>query len=208
MQGQTVQNGQQQVQLVFSPWTKFCLKGAPGQPVDPNAKEVCLTGKEARVETGQMVASAVIVEPQGEKQKILRITLPLMMDLRHGSRVIVDQGQPMTAPFIFCIPTGCMADYEASDELIGRLKKGQTLYMQAIPAGNPQQALNLALPLLDFAKAYDGAPTDPKVLEEQQKKLQEELQRRAEEARKKLENQQGGSAPGPTSSAPQTRKPQ
>jgi len=46
------------------------------------------------------------------------------------------------------------------------------------------------VPLGDFAKAYDGPPTDPKVFEEQQKKLQEELQRRAEEARKKLEGQQ------------------
>ena len=45
-------------------------------------------------------------------------------------------------------------------------------------------------PLGDFAKAYDGPPTDPKVFEEQQKKLQEELQRRAEEARKKLKGQQ------------------
>jgi hypothetical protein len=42
----------------------------------------------------------------------------------------------------------------------------------------------------DFAKAYDGPATDPKVFEEQQKKLQDELQKRAEEARKKLEGQQ------------------
>jgi hypothetical protein len=45
------------------------------------------------------------------------------------------------------------------------------------------------LPLGDFAKAYDGPPTDPQVFEAQQKKLQDELQRRAEEARKKLEGQ-------------------
>jgi hypothetical protein len=46
------------------------------------------------------------------------------------------------------------------------------------------------MPLADFAKAYDGPPTDPKVFEETQKKLQEELQKRAEEARKKLETNQ------------------
>jgi hypothetical protein len=59
------------------------------------------------------------------------------------------------------------------------------------------------MPLADFAKAYDGPPTDPKVFEEQQKKLQEELQRRADEARKKLESQQGA----PTSSATPTPAP-
>jgi len=51
------------------------------------------------------------------------------------------------------------------------------------------QAMSPQMDLKDFAKAYDGPPTDPKVFEEQQKKLQDELQKRAEEARKRLENQ-------------------
>ena len=52
--------------------------------------------------------------------------------------------------------------------------------------------ISLPLPLADFAKAYDGPATDPKVFEEQQRKLQEELQKKAEDARKKLEGQQPG----------------
>ena len=81
-----------------------------------------------------------------------------------------------------------MSDYEASAEVLANLKKGQNLVIQAINANG--QPLTLPLPLADFGKAYDGPPTDPKVFEEQQKKLQEELQKRAEEARKKLEAQQ------------------
>ena len=68
------------------------------------------------------------------------------------------------------------------------MKKGQILTVQAIHMnGTP---ISPQLPLNDFAKAYDGPPTDPKVFEEQQNKLQEELQKKAEEARKKLEGQQ------------------
>jgi len=186
--------GDQQVQLIFSPWTKFCLKGQPGQPVDPNAKEVCFTGKDARVESGQPVVAAVLIEPQGMDKKLLRVTLPLGMQLAHGTRVIIDQNQPMTAPYVICFTNGCMADYEANAELIGKMKKGQGLVIQAINATG--QPISVVMPLNDFAKAYEGPPTDPKVFEEQQKKLQEELQRRADEARKKLESQ--GS---PTSSA-------
>jgi invasion protein IalB len=193
-QGQA-QNGQEPIQLIFSPWTKFCLKGQPGQPVDPNAKEVCFTGKDARVESGQPVAAAVLIEPQGADKKILRVTLPLGMQLAHGTRMIVDQNQPLTAPYVICFTNGCMADYDANADLIGKMKKGQGLVVQAINATG--QPISLVMPLSDFAKAYDGPPTDPKVFEEQQKKLQEELQRRADEARKKLESQQGS----PTSSA-------
>ena len=61
--------------------------------------------------------------------------------------------------------------------------------------------ISLPLPLNDFAKAYDGPPTDPKAFEEQQRKLQEELQKKAEEARKKLEGQQS-QAPGAPAPAP------
>jgi invasion protein IalB len=171
-------------QLIYSPWTKFCLKGQ-----EANAKQICFTGKDGRVESGMPVVAAVLIEPEGEPKKLLRVTLPLGMILQQGTRVIVDNGQPMTAPFVICFTNGCMADYEASGELIGKLKKGQQLVVQAFN-GASGQAIQVPVPLADFAKAYDGPPTDPKVMEEQQKKLQDELQRRAEEARKKLEGQQ------------------
>jgi invasion protein IalB len=173
----------QQPQLIYSPWTKFCLKGQ-----ETNAQQVCFTGKDGRIESGMPVIAAVLIEPEGSDKKVLRVTLPLGMQLPQGTRVIVDQGQPMNAPYIICFTNGCMADYEASAELIAKLKKGQGLVVQGI--NSQGQPISLVLPLTDFGKAYDGPPTDPKVFEEQQKKLQDDLQKRAEEARKKLEGPQ------------------
>ncbi len=174
----------QQVQLIYSPWTKFCLKGQ-----EANAKQVCFTGKDARLESGMPVVAAMLIEPEGEPKKILRVTLPLGMQLVHGTRILIDQNAPATAPYVICFTNGCMADYEANAEMVGKMKKGQQVAVQAINSNG--QPISLVLPLADFAKAYDGPPTDPKVFEEQQKKLQEELQRRANEARQKLESQQG-----------------
>src|ERR1700676_3100143 len=170
----------QQGQLIYAPWTKFCLKGQ-----DANAKQVCITGKDGRIESGQPVIAAVIIEPEGETKKILRVTLPLGMQLVHGTRVVVDSNPPAQSPYVICFQNGCMSDYEVTPELLANLKKGQNLVVQAINSNGAP--LTLPLPLADFAKAYDGPPTDPKVFEETQKKLQEELQKRAEEARKKLE---------------------
>lgn len=190
---------QQDVQLIYSPWTKFC-----GKAQDANAKQICFTGKDARIESGMPVVAAVIIEPEGDAKKILRVTLPLGMQLQPGTRVIIDTGQPATGPYVICFANGCMADYEANADMIGKLKKGQQLVVQAINANG--QPVSLTLPLQDFAKAYDGPPTDPKVFEEQQKKLQEELQRRADEARQKLQSQQG--APAPAGQAQQPGKKQ
>ena len=169
-------------QLIFSPWTKFCLKGQ-----EANAKQVCFTGKDGRVESGQPVVAAVLIEPDGEPRKILRVTLPLGMQLIHGTRIIIDSNQPQQSPYVICFANGCMSDYDATAEMIGAMKKGQNLVIQAINANG--QPLTLPLPLSDFGKAYDGPPTDPKVFEEQQKKLQDELQKRADDARKRLESQ-------------------
>jgi len=172
---------EQQVQLIYAPWTKFCLKGQ-----EAGAKQVCFTGKDGRIESGQPVIAAVIIEPEGEPKKLLRVTLPLGMQLVHGTRIIVDSNAPLQGPYVICFQNGCMSDYEATPELIASMKKGQNLVVQAINSNGAP--LTLPLPLAgEFAKAYDGPPTDPKVFEENQKKLQEELQKRAEEQRKKLE---------------------
>jgi invasion protein IalB len=191
--GQPAQD--QMPQLIYAPWTKFCLKGQ-----DANAKQICFTGKDGRIESGQPVIAAVIIEPEGEPKKILRVTLPLGMQLVHGTRVIVDNNQPAQSPYVICFANGCMSDYEVTPEMLANLKKGQNLVVQAINANGAP--LTLPLPLQEtggsgFAKAYDGPPTDPKVFEENQKKLQEELQKRAEEARKKLEATQGASGGAP-----------
>jgi invasion protein IalB len=176
-------------QLIYAPWTKFCLKGQ-----EANAKQVCFIGKDGRIESGQPVIAAVIIEPEGEPKKILRVTLPLGMQLVHGTRVIVDSNPPAQAPYVICFANGCMSDYEVTPELLANLKKGQNLVVQAINSNGAP--LTLPLPLAEFAKAYDGPATDPKEFEAQQKKLQEELQKRADEARKKLEaNPPPGGAP-------------
>lgn len=182
------QNGQGQPQLMYSPWMKVC-----GNEKNNNDKKVCVITKDGRLENGMPVAIVQLFEPEGQP-KVLRVTVPLGMQLQHGTRVIIDQGKPVNEPYKICFPVGCMSDYPVTDEMIKDMKKGKTITVQAINMqGTP---ISLPLPLADFAKAYDGPPTDPKVFEEQQRKLQEELQKKAEEARKRLETQQ------PTAAAP------
>jgi invasion protein IalB len=171
-----------QPQLMYSPWMKVCGKGP-----DTNNKQVCVITKDGRLENGMPVAIVQLFEPEGDA-KVLRITVPLGMQLAHGTRMIIDQEQPAQQPYKICFPVGCMADYPVTDDMLAKMKKGQMITVQAINMqGTP---ISLPLPLLDFAKAYDGPATDPKAFEEQQRKLQEELQKKAEEARKKLEASQ------------------
>lgn len=167
--------------LNYLPWTKLC-----GKENQAGAKEVCITVKEARLETGEFVASAALIEPAGEPKKLLRITVPLGMQLAVGTRMLVDRGQAAIGQYIACFPNGCMADFEVNAPFVSQLKSGKTLWLQTINLGG--QPANYPLPLEDFAKANEGPASDPKVLEAQQQKLEQELQRKAEEARGKLGN--------------------
>ena len=116
----------EQPRLIFSPWTKFCLKGR-----EANAKQVCFTGKDGRVESGIPVVAAVLIEPESDPKKVLRVTLPLGMSLQPGARVVVDNGQPMTGPYVTCFNNGCMADIAVGPDFVDGLKKGLLLTVEA-----------------------------------------------------------------------------
>ncbi len=197
-QPQAAQQPPAQAQMpnfVYTPWVKICAT-PPAQNGQPAQKQMCFTGKDARTDQGVPIVAAQLVEMEGETSKVLRITLPFGLAVQQGIRLIVDQDPPMPSAFVTCMPLapnmGCVSQYDATPELVAKLKKGQTLTIQAINLQN--QIISFPLALADFAKANEGPATDPKAYEEQQKKMQEDLQKKADELRKKLEQQQGPAA--------------
>jgi invasion protein IalB len=81
-----------QPQLMYSPWMKVC-----GQGQDTGNKKVCVITKDGRLENGMPVAIVQLFEPEGEA-KVLRVTVPLGMQLAHGTRLLIDQQQPVQQP--------------------------------------------------------------------------------------------------------------
>ena len=121
--GETAQNGQPQVQLIFSPWTKYCARGLMAQSSEIRTKEVCFTASDGHLISGQKLVIALLIEPEGDADTNL-------------------------------------------------------LAIQAFDKGKP---ISFTLPLADFAKAYDGPPSDPTGLHEQQESLTNELQLHSED---------------------------
>jgi invasion protein IalB len=171
---ETVQNGQQLVQLISSPWTRYCAVGLTEKSSEIGNKEICFTASDGHLASGQKIVIALLIEPREGGTKLLRVTLPLGVALIPGARIVIDEKEAMNAPFVVCLPkSGCMADYKADADLIAELKAGRTLAIQAFDKGRP---IGFTLPLTDFAKAYDGPPSDPTGLNEQQGSLSNDLQ--------------------------------
>jgi invasion protein IalB len=171
---ETVQNSQRQVKVIFSSWTRYCAKGPTDHSSEIETKEVCFTAADSHLASGQKLAIALLIEPVGSNTKLLRVTLPLGVALVPGARVVIDEEEAMTAPYVACLPkNGCMADYKADGGLIERLKKGRSLAIQAFDKGKP---ISFTLPLTGFAKAYEGPASDPTGLNELHEGPPNELQ--------------------------------
>jgi invasion protein IalB len=173
-------------------WVKVCGK-------DPSANtEICYTTRDFVSDQGQPVLAVAMYDVKGKPEKISRFILPLGLLLQRGIKFGVDAGNLADGRFVICLPNGCFAEGQINEAFINGMKKGTTLNVKFFNQVGAE--VTFQVPLAGFGKAFDGAPIDPQVLAEQQKKLQEELQKRSDELRQKL---QGGSgAPSPDASAP------
>ena len=152
-----------------------------GKSQEAGGKTMCRIGKDGRLENGMPLVGVVLMEVEGEARKVVRFMLPVGILLPRGTRVIIDNDEQsaLVLPIITCADGACIAQTEANADTVNKLKKGKTLFLQAYSM--QQTVFTLPVPLSDFAKAYDGPATDPKVIEERNKKLQEQLQKRGEQ---------------------------
>lgn len=161
-------------------WTKVCGKDQVAN------KEICYTTRDFSAQAEQPpVLALAIYDVKGDDTRIVRLLMPVGLMLRPGFRFNVDSGEAQAGTFEICFPNGCFAEARVKGATIAELKKGT--HMNVSVRNQVNNEITFAVPLAGFAKSFDGPPIDPKVLEEQQKKLQEELQKRAEEERKRLE---------------------
>jgi invasion protein IalB len=180
-------------------WAKFCAK-------EPNSgRDACATMRDFSTSADQppMISLNVFELAGEEKRKLRLLMLPIGMMLKPGFRVIIDKGEPIEGKYDMCFQNACSAEIEISPKTLEALKKGTTMsVVMRVPGGDVSgHELTFNLPLKDLGPAFDGKPTDPKVLEQQRQELQQQLQKKAEEQRKQIEQQQQNSAAAPAAPA-------
>ncbi|WP_298352712.1 invasion associated locus B family protein [Rhodoblastus sp.] len=175
-------------------WTKVC-----GHDNAAN-KDICYTTRDFSAQKDQApVLALAVYDVKGDDTRIVRLLMPVGLMLRPGFRFSIDKGPVTEGAFEICFPNGCFAEAKVKSNVIDAAKKGHTMTVVVKNQANAEVIFNV--PLEGFGKAFDGPAIDPKVLADQQKKLQEELQKRAMEERQKLQQQQGGAPAAPAAPA-------
>ena len=161
-----------------NPWFKIC------EINKDTKKEICAMNIQIFNPEQQPIAQVRIIEQKGAAKKLLSIVMPPGLLIPPGMRIQVDKSNIGNAKFQVCTPQACVAEASLDSKFIGSLKRGNEMNFVGIDQARKQAGFKVTLS--GFTAAYDGAPIDPKALQEKTETLQQKLQRKADEARQRL----------------------
>lgn len=163
----------------------------------------CVVQQEVYGLDGNQIATAAVQETQAGQRRRMVMAVPLGLWIEDGVQVRVDQRAPLSAPFGTCLPNGCFAALDVSNDLLQVLRQGQRLVLAVRTPDRGQ--VNILMPLDGFGAAFDGPAADAQALQAHRQRFEEDLKRRVEEAQRAAQAQQGQQPAGAQGTAPQRR---
>jgi len=185
-----------------SAWVKLCEKapinaiGADGKPTTKETN-ICLTHHE-RLDgnLGVAIVSAAIQELEGQKERQLKVMVPLGMYIPAGLRIAVlnadlwkklDKNEnidakslnPIKLTYTLCHPAGCTAEIAVTDDFLAQMKKGAGMIVNAVNFNG--QPVNLPVPLDGFNATLGGQPVDNKAYAQARGQLMAQIRQRQQE---------------------------
>ncbi|MEX0430978.1 invasion associated locus B family protein [Spiribacter insolitus] len=116
------------------------------------ASEFCeMYQQVSEQESEQTVLEVVIGYPQDAGQPVALFNLPLGMRLPPGVQMQVDDNEPIQFPVQLCLGSGCRADIELGETLIGQMRAGTEAVLTIV---DPQgRNVEIPMSLLGFSAA-------------------------------------------------------
>jgi invasion protein IalB len=142
--------GQRDVKdVAYGDWKKLCFK--PGA-----AKMICRTSIGGTFATGQVAVRLDIVEREGDGATRLQVFSPVGMYLPKPVKLTIDQGEPHSVPYTWCLTNACIAGTVADPKMVKEMASGQTLRLEFVDSS--LLTLTTSVPLGQFASVHKGAP--------------------------------------------------
>src|SRR5258707_1216413 len=95
--------GQREVKdIAYGDWKKLCFR--PGA-----AKMICRTSIIGTFATGQVAVRVDIIEHESDSTAPLQVFSPVGMYLPKPVKLTVDQGEPHSVPYTWCLTNACIA---------------------------------------------------------------------------------------------------
>jgi invasion protein IalB len=139
------------VKNTFGDWQMRCETPAGAKA------EQCALVQSVQAEDKPNVSLVVIVLKTADgKSRLLRVVAPLGVLLPAGLGLKIDQTDVGRAGFVRCTPSGCIAEVVMDDDLLGKLKNGQSATF--IVFQTPEEGIGIPVTLNGLGKGFESLP--------------------------------------------------
>ena len=100
--------------------------------------------------------TVIVLKTADKKTRLMRVIAPPGVLLPSGLGLKVDSAEVGRAGFVRCVPNGCVAEVIMDDQLIQKLRTGQTATF--IIFQTPEEGIGFPMSLKGFGDGFDKLP--------------------------------------------------
>jgi len=100
--------------------------------------------------------TVIILKTADKKTRLMRVIAPPGVLLPSGLGLKIDNAEVGRAGFVRCVPNGCVAEVIMDDNLIGKLRTGQSATF--IIFQTPEEGIGFPISLKGFGEGFDKLP--------------------------------------------------
>ena len=100
--------------------------------------------------------TVIVLKTADKKTRLMRVIAPPGVLLPSGLGLKIDNAEIGRAGFVRCVPNGCVAEVIMDDNLIGKLRTGQSATF--IIFQTPEEGIGFPISLKGFGEGFDKLP--------------------------------------------------
>lgn len=139
------------VRSVHSDWQIRC-----DTPPGAQAEQCALLQSVTADDRPNIGLTVIILKTADKKSRIMRVIAPPGVLLPSGLGLKIDNTELGRAGFVRCVPNGCVAEVVMDDNLIGKLRSGQSATF--IIFQTPEEGIGFPISLKGFGEGFDKLP--------------------------------------------------
>jgi invasion protein IalB len=147
----TAAQAQGTVRSVHNDWQVRC-----DTPPGAQAEQCALMQSVTAEDRPNIGLTVIILKTADKKTRLMRVIAPPGVLLPSGLGLKIDNTEIGRAGFVRCVPNGCVAEVIMDDNLISKLRTGQTATY--IIFQTPEEGIGFPMSLKGFGEGFDKLP--------------------------------------------------
>jgi invasion protein IalB len=142
---------QGKVRSVHNDWQIRC-----DTPPGAQAEQCALLQSVTAEDRPNIGLTVIVLKTADKKSRIMRVIAPPGVLLPSGLGLKIDNAEVGRAGFVRCVPNGCVAEVVMDDNLINKLRTGQSATF--IIFQTPEEGIGFPISLKGFGEGFDKLP--------------------------------------------------